>query len=92
MESKALVDIVGEEIFHKICERLGGMYVYIPTMQQHTDIIKKLSYKEKTMMVKKLFHEGQSIAAIAEEMHTSTTTIYSIIRREIKKHEHKLGS
>jgi len=79
---KALIDIVGEVAFNELCERLGGKFVYIPNVPRRDATEKKLTYKEKTAMAKKLFNEGKSIAEIAEKMHTTATNIYKMVRRK----------
>ena len=79
-----LVDIIGAEAFYKLCDALGGKYVYIPTSKRAAGTVKSL-HGQSPIAVKKFLNEGLSIAAIADKLSVSRVTIYNIIRRENKK-------
>lgn len=81
---KTLIKIVGEAAFCELCKRLGGKLIYIPNAPRRDATEKKMTYKEKKAMARKLFNDGKSISAIAEKMNTTEINIYKMVRRKEK--------
>lgn len=74
-DEEVLVEIVGQKLFLKIRERLGGFQIYIQKAES------LVTHKD----IKKLIDEGKSKRTICRELSLSYSQYNRLVKKAIKK-------
>ena len=74
-DEQVLVNIIGEKLFLRVREELGGFQIYIQRA------VKPVSVQD----VKKLMQQGKSKRAICRELQISYSRYNELIKKSIKK-------
>lgn len=80
-QHREIAESIGMKCFLELVKTFGGSSIYIPQMREVT----------KMRVYRKIAEEfdGANIKALASKYEVSESTVYNVVRDQIKKGEHK---